>query len=63
MRRVAAVKKNGVVPPCGACREALMQLASDAGDIEILLREEPRRVCTLRELLPDWWGRDRFEDQ
>lgn len=40
-----------------------MQLASDAGDIEILLREEPRRVCTLRELLPDWWGSDRFEDK
>ena len=40
-----------------------MQLMPDAGKIEILLREEPRRVCTLRELLPDWWGSDRFEEQ
>ena len=63
VRRVVAVKENGVVPPCGACREALMQLMSDAGNIEILLRETPRRVCALRELLPDWWGSDRFEDK
>lgn len=60
VRRVVAVKENGVVPPCGACREALM---SDAGNIEILLRETPRRICALRELLPDWWGGDRFEDK
>ena len=63
VRRVAAVKENGVVPPCGTCREALMQLMSDAGNIEILLRETPRRICALRELLPDWWGSDRFEDK
>ena len=63
VRRVVAVKETGVVPPCGACREALMQLASDAGNIEILLRETPRRICALRELLPDWWGSDRFEEQ
>ena len=63
VRRVVAVKETGVVPPCGACREALMQLMSDAGNIEILLRETPRRICALRELLPDWWGSDRFEEQ
>ena len=34
VRRVAAVKEKGVVPPCGACREALMQLMPDAGKIE-----------------------------
>lgn len=63
VRRVVAVKDKGVVPPCGACREALMQLESDAGNIEILLRETPRRICALWELLPDWWGSDRFEDK
>ncbi len=31
VRRVVAVKEKGVVPPCGACREALMQLMRRRG--------------------------------
>ena len=64
IRRVVAVGEHGhVVPPCGACREAMMQLFPNAGDIEVLLHDEPRRICALRQLLPDWWGQNRFETQ
>ena len=63
VRRVAAVKETGVVPPCGACREALMQLMPDAGKDRNTHARGTARVCTLRELLPDWWGSDRFEEQ
>ena len=62
IRRIVAVGADGnAAPPCGACREAMMQLSPDAGEIEVLLRVQPRRACTLRQLLPDWWGRERFE--
>ncbi len=61
--RVAAVMPDGRVgPPCGACREFMMQLQKDAGDIEILSDYETRRTVSLRELVPDWWGNDRFEE-
>ena len=59
--RVVAVMPDGRVgPPCGACREMLMQLDKDSGDIEILLDLESERVVRLKELVPDWWGEERF---
>jgi cytidine deaminase len=51
---------EGVVgSPCGACREYLMQLDANGGDIEILADLQTMRTVRLRELIPDWWG-DRF---
>ena len=59
--RVVAVMPDGRVgPPCGACREMLMQLDKDSGEIEILLDLESERVVRLKELVPDWWGEERF---
>ena len=48
--------------PCGACREFLMQLNEENGDMEIMTNYEKRETVTLKELLPDWWGRQRYED-
>jgi cytidine deaminase len=42
--------------PCGACREYLMQLDADSGDIEILADLATGKTVRLRELIPDWWG-------
>lgn len=62
IRRVVAVMPDGRVgPPCGACRELMMQLDRDSAEIELLLDPETERVVTLGELMPDWWGRERFE--
>ena len=59
--KVVAVMPDGRVgSPCGACREYMMQLDKDSGDIEILLDLETRRAVCLKELIPDWWGNDRF---
>ena len=59
--RVVAVMPDGRVgPPCGACREMLMQLDKDSGEIEVLLDLESERVVRLKELVPDWWGEERF---
>jgi cytidine deaminase len=47
--------------PCGACREYLMQLDEKSGDIEILVELEGLKTVSLKELIPDWWGKDRFK--
>lgn len=61
--KVVAVMSDGRVgPPCGACREYMMQLNKDSGNIEILLDLETKKTVTLKELIPDWWGYDRFNE-
>jgi len=60
--KVVAVMPDGRVgSPCGACREYMMQLDPDSGEIEILLDLETQRTVRLKELIPDWWGKYRFE--
>ncbi len=59
--KVVAVMPDGKVSsPCGACREYMMQLDKDSGEIEILLDLESRKTIRLKELIPDWWGAERF---
>ena len=60
--KVVAVMPDGRVgSPCGACREYMMQLDKDSGEIEILLDLETEKTVKLKELIPDWWGTERFE--
>lgn len=62
--KIVAVMPDGKVgPPCGACRELMMQLDRDSGDIEILLDLETHKTIRLKELLPDWWGTYRFNKE
>lgn len=59
--KVVAVMPDGKVgSPCGACREYMMQLDSESSEIEILLDLETKKTVKLKELIPDWWGYDRF---
>ena len=61
IEKVVAVMPDGQVgSPCGACRELMMQLDPDSGDIEILLDLETEKAVKLKELVPDWWGTERF---
>lgn len=61
--RILAVMPDGTVgAPCGACRELLMQLDKDSGDIEVLLDYETKRTMKLKELVPTWWGHFRFSE-
>ena len=48
-------------PPCGACREFLMQLDRRNKDMEILVDYKSRKTVTLEALLPNWWGIERYE--
>ena len=61
--KVVAVMPDGRVgSPSGACREYMMQLDKNSGDIEILLDLETQKSVKLKELIPDWWGHHRFAD-
>jgi homotetrameric cytidine deaminase len=59
---VAVMSDGGVGSPCGACRELMMQLSSESYKIEILTDKEAKTTVTLGELMPDWWGRARFDE-
>ena len=61
IEKVVAVMPDGKVgSPCGACREYMMQLDKDSGDIEILIDLDTKKAVGLKELIPNWWGYDRF---
>lgn len=61
--KVVAVMEDGSVgSPCGACREYMMQLDKDSGEIEILTDLETLQTVRLKELIPDWWGKERFDE-
>lgn len=49
--------------PCGACREFFMQLSPRNKDAEILVNYETRETVTLNELMPKWWGDERYAEQ
>ena len=57
IRRVIAVNRDGkAMPPCGACRELMVQLMpDDYRTIEIMPDYETKKVVTLGELTPAWW--------
>ncbi len=61
--KLVCVMRNGEVgSPCGACREYLMQLDKDSKDIVILRERDTYETIRLEELIPDWWGYDRFNE-
>ena len=61
--KLVCVMRNGEVgSPCGACREYLMQLDKDSKNIVILRERTTYETIRLEELIPDWWGYDRFKE-
>lgn len=57
IRRVIAINRDGkAVPPCGACREFMVQLMpDDYRSIEIMMDYKNNKVVTLGALTPEWW--------
>lgn len=61
--KIVAVAENGkIVLPCGACREFMMQLDKNSGEIEVLIELESEKTVKLKELIPYWWGKEEFEN-
>lgn len=57
IKRVLAIMPDGKAgPPCGACRELMVQLMPEGyRDIQILVDYEEKEVVKLGELTPKWW--------
>ena len=60
IQKVLAVMPDGhIVPPCGACRELMVQLMPHTyKQVEIMLEDtakNARRIVTLGDLTPEWW--------
>ena len=60
VKLVCVMHDKQVGTPCGACREYLMQLDKDSKNIEILINKESLETIKLEELVPMWWGYDRY---
>lgn len=48
--------------PCGACREFFMQMSKENRNMEIMVDYDKRETITLEELIPNWWGDERYEN-
>ena len=57
IRRVIAIGQSGnAIPPCGACREFMTQLAPENyHSIQIMLDYENKKVVTLGDITSNWW--------
>ena len=42
--------------------EDVYQLNEENEDMEIMLDYEKRETVTLKELMPNWWGHERFAE-
>ena len=62
-RIVCIDSKGNAGAPCGACRELIMQLDKDSKDIKFLMNANTYEYVTMKELVPNWWGYDRFENK
>lgn len=61
--KVVAVMPDGNVgTPCGTCQELMMQLDENSGDIEILINLETKETIKLKQLIPNWWGENRYKN-
>ncbi|MBO5757696.1 MAG: cytidine deaminase, partial [Clostridia bacterium] len=63
VKLVCVIGDGRVGSPCGACREMMMQLDKRSPEIEILTDLETLSTVTLGDLVPDWWGTERMNQQ
>ena len=52
---IVAVSKDRVIPPCGRCRETILQIDQENGDCRVILGAD--REAPLRDLMPEHWLR------
>ena len=63
VKLVCVMGDGRVGSPCGACREMMMQLDKHSPKIEILTDLETLSTVTLGDLVPDWWGSERMNQE
>lgn len=63
VKLVCVMGDGRVGSPCGACREMMMQLDRHSPEIEILTDLETLSTVMLGDLVPDWWGTERMNQE
>ncbi len=59
--KIVCIDSSGkAVTPCGACRELIMHLDKDSKNIKFLINKDTYEYKKMDELIPNWWGYDRF---
>ena len=59
--KVLAIMPDGKVgPPCGVCREFMMELNIDSKNIDVLMDYDTLETLKLGDLCPNWWTDSRF---
>ncbi|MCK5129324.1 MAG: cytidine deaminase [Clostridiales bacterium] len=58
---IVAVDVEKVLPPCGRCRELMMQVSKEGKDIKVILDKEGN-YKRLEELLPEYWNTPGMND-
>lgn len=53
IRKVVTVNAGGILPPCGRCRELMLQVDRRNAECEVVLG--PGETARLRDLLPHGW--------
>jgi len=53
IKMIVAVTQHGIIPPCGRCREMMVQVNRKNKDTIVIISD--KKVKKLRELLPDLW--------
>lgn len=61
IEKVVCIGRNkNFMMPCGACMEYMMQLSEASESIEILKNLKTKETIKLKELIPIWWGKEKF---
>jgi len=53
IQMIVAVSEGGILPPCGRCRELMMQLNEENRQTKVVVAED--KVIALQKLLPHPW--------
>jgi len=53
IKAVVAVSESRILPPCGRCRELMVQVNAKNKDADVIVG--PDKTIKLRELLPNGW--------
>lgn len=59
IRAVVAVSNSRILPPCGRCRELMVQLNEKNKDADVIVAND--KTIKLRELLPNGWLIDKVK--
>lgn len=53
INKIVAIGKNGIIPPCGRCREFISQINDDNLNTDVMISSD--KIVKLKELLPFKW--------